>query len=93
MQSRHSGFPTVVPDVSLVMSRVLPAGTAMFFRTMLEQAVLDALADAAFVKVQAVAAFTFFAGLGAGAAATRPMLAPARMAQTPKPCIFDKNGQ
>ena len=43
---------TLVPLVSLVRSRVSPAGTVMSLRVMVEQEVLPLLAAAASVKVQ-----------------------------------------
>jgi hypothetical protein len=58
-----------VPVVSLVRSRVVPAGTATLFRTMVAQAALDLTAEAALVKVQVVARSASSArGVGAGAA-------------------------
>ena len=60
---------TCVPVVSFVRSRVVPAGTATLFKTMVAQAALDLTADAALVKVQVVARSASAArGVGAGAA-------------------------
>ena len=59
------------------MSRVVPEGTAMLFKTMVAQDVLDLLAATASVKVQdarfsrATALRIFGAAVGIGTAATR----------------------
>ncbi len=66
-----------------VISRVVPDGTAMLLRTIVEQDSLLADAEAASVNVQDVALSSSFAtavGAGAGAAATR---APHRLSSRP----------
>jgi hypothetical protein len=63
---------TVVPELSLVRSRVVPDGTATLLRIMVAQEVLDLLAEAASVKVQLVPvarSFSCAAWVGAGATA------------------------
>lgn len=49
---------TLVPDLRLVRSSVVPAGTAMLFRVMVEQEALPLMAAAASVKVQAASRLT-----------------------------------
>ena len=82
----HSLYPKVVvpsnmtwvPVFNLVMSSVVPDGTAMLLSTIVEHDVLLLEAEAASVNVQEVARSTNLAagvGAGAGAADTRAMLA------------------
>lgn len=59
---------TCVPEFGPVMSRVVPEGTAILLRTIVEHDFLLAEADAALVKVQEVALSSSLAGaVGAGA--------------------------
>ena len=58
----------------MVKSRVLPAGTSILFRIMVEQAALEADADAASVKVQLDARYSMY-GTRVGTACTN--VAPA----------------
>ena len=46
---------TVVPSFNLVISKVVPAGTVMPFKVMVEQVAFAAMAAAASVKVQLAA--------------------------------------
>lgn len=77
---------TWVPLVSLVRSRVVPAGTATLLRMMVAQAAFDFVAEAAPLepeKVQVVARFS----TTVGAAATRAAL-PTTAATMEEKCIL-----